>query len=338
MSLEVNSVGKYFAGVADTTATGPGALLTGAVSVLGDDGVSPYGEPVDFGTFVIGTKLSNNEVVLTTPIKPDSIRYANKVSPVVGVAPVYDITNLCSSCNQDYSIKLDITDASAFQAFGFQAYTKIYSDFTKCCDDATNPNSCVELVRTIRNDINADSDQLFVASARNPADNTELNDAALDAWDVATNGCPNLRLEVQSQPLTDFCGIPYNYTFPTGVTVVVSAVGFDCCVPGVETVTVTEVVYPEGAGPDVKYQEWFHSKNSIANSQYFITGEGVTLTEPLNADATATDYTVYTIAYSDVMRSGFLQYEDPQTISIAVNGANVAAFEVNLETVTGITF
>ena len=322
MSLEVNSVGKYFVSNVQPSATASTALASLAVGETGiylANGTAATTSSTAGSPFFIANKLPNGEVVSTDIIDPANIRYADNQAVVAGVAPVYKIANICTSCNKDYAIKFDITDASAFQAFGFQAYTKLYSDFTGCCDTDAG-DSCIEVVRNVRNAINADIDNLVVAIAANPASDAELDDEELNEWEVATDGCPVLILTVQAQAVADFCGIPYNYTFPTGVSMVVSTIGFDCCTPSVVTTTETEIVYPQGAGPDVKYQEWYHSKNSLADSQYHITGDGVVLSGPLNALSTGT-YSQVVIAYDAPIRSGFLNYQDPKTVTLAVSAA-----------------
>lgn len=339
MSIEVNSVGKYFVLTVDNAAaTGTETLDTLAVGQVGyyTENNTPALVANGVQKFYAATVLSDGTLVKTGIIDPTKLRYSSYTENTSAISPVYDIENICSSCSKDYAIKLDILDAAAFQGYGFQPYTKLYSGYTSCCGDETD--SCIQLIKDLRDGINADPEGLVVASARNPANDAELNDAALDAWDVDANGCPNLRLEVQAKAVNDFCNLPYNYSFPTNVSIKISTIGFDCCSPAVAVTMDTPLVYGSGLGIDVKYQEFYHLKNSLANTQYHVTEDGVVDSLPLNTDISV-NYDLSILAYDDPIRSGFLGYSDPQTLTIATSEPNSGSNnDVILSAITGITF
>lgn len=322
MSNQHNSIYRWLVGVGNTAATVNGTYpsTTGQFAVMSPTGgAAPTAEGTDF---MLVVKTANGDI-RTDTINKSMLRYANATCNVAAVSPVIDVRGICAVCDTSQAIKVRFRSANVWQLDGTD-YVKTYAFYNTCCT-AGEPD-CVALVRSIRDQINADEQNLFTASARNPDDNTELNDAALDTWDADADGCPNLRLTANGQSIASFCGIPYIYDYPTGVSFDVTLDGFNCCT-GSTVVQVTAPVYAEGAGADVRYNEWSNASNAQNGTVPVITESGVVFSRDLNA-ADATSYALITIAVNDATTNTFITYPDPKTYVLALpinqNTATVA--------------
>lgn len=273
--------------------------------------------------FILAVGLESG-FVRTDVINKKNLVYATASCPSAVTSPVVDLRNICALCSPNtdgQGIKVHFTAANVWLTDGPRAFIKSYDAGVECC---TAPN-CVELVRTLRNLINADTDALFTATARNPTTNAELNDAALDAWDSDANGCPDLRLTANGQSIADFCGIPYQYYYPSGVSFEITTYGFQCCSPKPTTVVVTAPVFGNGLGADVKFLEWSAAPTAQNGEPLPFYGHDVVVSRMLNA-VPASTYALITLAVNDPHTSGYLTYQDPKTYVIAIpTGASTTA-------------
>lgn len=335
MSNQHTSIYRYLVGVGNTAATVNGTYpsTTGQFAVMSPTGgAAPSTEGADF---IVLVKRANGDV-RTDVINKAKVRFANAVCNTASVSPVIDVRGICGICSADQGIKINFRYANTWLYDGNDLpQSFIYTN--QCCADSAD---CVALVRGLRDQINADQKNLFTASARNPNDNTELNDAALDTWDAEADGCPNLRLVANAQAVADFCGIPYLYEFPTGVSFDVTTYGFGCCSPVTSVVEVTAPVYAEGLGIDIKYLEWANAANSQNGTPYVITESGVVFGRDLNA-AAGTSYAQITIAVNEDATHTFTTYPEAKTYVFALpinqNTASVA-FIRRLDDLLGTTF
>jgi hypothetical protein len=336
MSNQQSSIYRYLVGVGNNAAllNGTFPTNTGQFAILSPTGGAA---PSTAGSeFIVAVKTATGSV-RTDVISRAKVKYVNAYCPTTAVSPVIDITYMCATCDAEAFIKVHFTSANVWQLNGTPK-VKTYALRTDCCTGQTA--SCIDLVRTIRDQINADKDKLFTASAIGVASGTTsvLNDAQLTAWNVATNGCPGIRLTANSTPVSDFCGIPYIYDFPTGVAIAANVRGFSCCTPATTITQITQPVYAEGAGADIKYLEWSNAANSLNGTPPVITDSGVVFSRDLNAVAT-TNYAQITIAVDDVVSGAFLTYQEPKTYVFAIpTGQNTAAdaFVKRLDVLLGV--
>ena len=336
MSNQHSSIYRYLVGVGNNAALFTGAIPTntGQFAIVSPTGgAAPTTAGSDFKVLV----KTATGIVTTDVINRSKLKYANAYCPTTPVAPVIDILYMCATCNTEAFLKVSFRSANVWQLNGTDKL-KTYALRTDCCTGQTA--SCIELVRSIRNQINADPDKLFTAQAIGRASGTTsvLDDAALTAWNVATNGCPGIRLTGVGQAIADFTGIPYIYDYPTGVSISATVRGFSCCSPATSVTQITQPVYAEGAGADIKYLEWSNAANSQNGTPPIITDSGVVFSRDLNAVAT-TNYAQITLALDDRTNGTFLTYQDPKTYVFAIpTGQSTAAdlFVKRLDTLLGV--
>lgn len=293
----------------------PSGLAAGQFGVFDKNGAAlttvALGETVKDEIFVaVGTGSGK---YLRSPgyIKAANIKAANFQCYQAGVAPVILVSDLCSSCSGEFAVKIHITAANAWQSYGFNQFVKTFTSSEACCSSTP---TCKAILKDIRDQINADSEGLFTALAVNPSGGATLNDAALDSWDYAVDGCPDLKITAVPPALADFCDIPNTYSFPTGLAVEVTTTGFSCCDPAVTITESVALVYPEGDGDDIKYAEYVDNGN--VNGPYRLTESGVASSFTANAVSAGT-YHQLSILYDDPIASEFLQYSDPKEALIA---------------------
>jgi len=322
MSNQHTSVYRWLVGVGNTAATVNGTYpsTTGQFAVMSPTGGAA--SSTEGADFMLLVKTATGDV-RTGVINKAMLRYANATCNVAAVSPVIDVRGICAVCDTAQSIKVRFRAANVWQLDGTD-YVKTYTFYNTCC--TADSADCVALVQSIRDQINTDEQGLFTAVATNPTDNTTLDNTALASWDADADGCPNLRLTAVGQSIASFCGIPYIYDYPTGVSFDVTLDGFNCC-SAATTVQVTSPVYAEGAGADVKYNEWSNAANAQNGTVPVITESGVVFSRDLNA-SDATSYALITIAVNDTVNNTFITYPDPKTYVLALpinqNTATVA--------------
>lgn len=268
--------------------------------------------------FYLGVGLNNGHHKSPGVIEAKNVRSVEFECYRAGVAPVYTFSNLCADCNSDYVIKFDVTVANGYVTHGMSPIYKTFVTRPSECCEGGGEVDCIAIIKDLRDQMNNDQDGLFAAIATNPANGAELDDAALDSWDVDANGCPNIQVTANAPALADFCNIPHKYSFPTGVSLVPSMQGFNCCSPAGVITETTSVVYPDGEGADVKYDEFDSAANAgLAFGPYRQTESGVPAQIEFNADA-AVNYVQLTIEYDDPHDSGFLKYSAPKSLILAM--------------------
>lgn len=338
---DITNVRKTLVGIGNTapaaSATLVGALTAGKFGVFGlqsaTDGTptgvttAAGGETYDGANGVfIAVGIDGVPGYRATPtIHAGNIRYAQVECYNAGVAKILDFKQLCAECSADYSLKINITNANAWTGYGYQPLVKTFAHNAFCCTGAEA--SCSEMVFNLVENINADPEGLFTAQAIDP-DTTAGADDLLDGsnvidsgdyatWDEEADGCPNLRLIANAQAIADFCGIPYKYSFPTGVFFDAYFSGTACCSPAVTKKEQQAIEYPQGEGADVKYQEWYDAGNAEAGP-IALSRTGVVFPASLNADD-ATNYYLVTIAYDNPTTEGLNNnLNNPQKVVLAV--------------------
>lgn len=324
MSKTIRNVHRLLATKGDSAPLGAGNgigdLAVGQIGVFdADTNLSIAAGGAGAGTnFYLAVAHDNTHVKSAGTINRSRVRNAHFECYQAGVSPVFDFTNLCAECNTDYVIKFDITTSNAYVGYGMQpVYKTFVARPSECCETGTEAD-CIAIIKFLRDQMNNDTDGIFTAIATNPSNNAELNDAALDSWDVSADGCPNLRVTLSAPALADFCNIPNTYSFPTGVSVQPSMQGFNCCSPAGVISEVTAVTYPQGAGPDIKFEEYDAAGNDgRAFSHYRQTESGVSADISFNASSSET-YVQLVIEYDEPQTNAFDTYDDPKSVKVAM--------------------
>lgn len=289
-------------------------LAVGQFGVFNKNGLSrSSGTAVAGEEYFIATKLADGTVVRSGILSTANTRNIVVQCAVANVQQVVDITNICADCSSDYAVRVDINHPAAWHTYGYQPYLKTFVARTACCN-ADGTASCTELVRDLRDEINADPEGLLTATARNPAGLAELNDAALDAWDEVADGCPVLRIAVNAISEPNFNSIPYKHIYPELATITVTTSGFSCCSPATAVANSTNPVVGQGDGSFVKYEE-YQFASSMGQGRYPQTQSGVVLDRQYNADVTTT-YSSVTFEYDDPAAGSFTTYDDPQILRL----------------------
>jgi len=290
--------------------------------------------------FFLAVGTATSHIKSAGTIKAANVRNAQFECYTAGQPPIFDFVNLCADCNKDYVIKFDITTANAYVGYGMQPLYKTFVAREDCCD-GSGAADCIDVIKDLRDQMNADNDGIFAAIATNPSNNAELNDAALDSWDVDANGCPNLRVTINAPALARFCNIPNTYSFPTGISVQPSMQGFNCCTPKGVITEVQGVLYPQGAGADIKFEEYDAAGNSgQAFSHYRQTESGVTAEIDYNSSQSET-YVQLVIEYDDPHTNAFNTYDAPKSAKVAMpsgDSATIAAFAGIVDAILGTAF
>lgn len=301
----------------------PENLATGQMGIF-----TPAGASIVTGgattEFFVGVKTSDG-FIRSGNILRGNVRSATVSCYSPAEAPVIDITNLCTQCSEDAVLRVQIYDSRGFVSHGFSPFMKSFTYSTDCCTTPGETIDCVGMVKSLRDQMNNDPEGLFIVTATDPSDNSELDDTALDAWDYEASGCPNLRITTNAVSIADFCGIPYTHVTTTGTNINVAFNTNGCCDPEVVIVTDTDISFDTGKGVDVKVAEWLAAGND-ALGPFRMAGD-VVFSPTLNADA-ATDYHLITIEYDEPMESGFIAYSDPKSLTIAIPEPGANAYTI----------
>lgn len=296
----------------------PTALATGQIGIFNENSVSRSTATAVAGEkFFLATKLPSGKIVRSRGlISTNNVRSVKVQCYTAPVQQVIDITGICAECDSDYSVKIDINHPVAWHTYGYSPFTKTFTTKTACCSgDGTG--DCTALVRELRDLINGDAEALFTATARNPNDSTELNDAALDTWDATADGCPNLRIAVNAFAEPNFNNVPYKHVYPELVTInKVTTQGFSCC----SATTVSEVTAPviaQGDGSMVRYEEYENGGIVDNPGPYRVTTDGVVLDTEFNGVASTT-YVALTIEYNDPVYYNFQTYTQPMMLTVYI--------------------
>lgn len=303
-----------------TAGNDPGDLASGQFGVF-----TPAGTSIVTGTtateFRVGVKTSDGVRFSKGFIKGTNVKSVALTCFVDAAEKVVDLTNICTQCGGEYAIRMDIYRSEANVSYGFAPFLQSFTYTSDCCTTPGEDVSCITMLQSLRDAINAGQGSMFTALVVDPEtldldDSGELDDEALADWDTDANGCPVLRIRGSIPDIEDFCNIPNKYAFPTGITFEVSLSGADCCSPAVTIETVQDLAYPNGAGVDIKYAEWMAAGND-KTGPYRQTETGIDISAALNA-STSVDYVQLDIEYVEPIESGFREYSDPKWLKIAV--------------------
>ena len=247
------------------------------------------------------------------------------------VPQVIHLDDIEVKCERDYIIKLGLIDAEAFINYGYRPVNKSFVVRTDCCnpcdEDECNEADCRAFAVSLKEAINADPEALFTVELFNPAsaglEDTALTDEeALALVDGEGNTvCPVVRITSNCGSIKDFCGIPFNQTFPRGTAFEVSFADWDCAIPSTETIQ--DLAYEEYAGYDAKTQEFW--AQGVEVGPYRITESGVQSAGPYKADVN-TNYNVINLNYDVEGHGGFEYYKNAVDTTIFFEcGVNTAS-------------
>ena len=163
-------------------------------------------------------------------------------------APVDMVTgNLLKviTCGDEIGVKIEIRNQEAYRLNGYNQVVKTYlvptSECTDC-DSSCEDLSCIAILTSLVDLINADPDSVVTATQVAP-------DAACDGGVTGAQG--KLILTVKAAVLKDWCTVNLGYFFPHQTEIIVTPL------EGFEATTIdTAMVYEDGAGYDVKQLEY----------------------------------------------------------------------------------
>lgn len=293
----------------------PDALDTGEVGVFNYNTGLSIASGTTATPFFIAVGYENGPRRSAGKILNANIRNVNVQCYTAPVEQVIEVANFCADCAKDYAIKFDISAPNAWHEYGMQPFMQSFTYTTACCTDGTA--SCYDLVKALRDAIEDDPKGILTVKLIAPTDTGNAAASAIneETYDPDVTGCPFMQITVNTPALLNFCGIPETYSFPSGVTAVASLQGFECCDTATTVTIIRDQVYAQGAGIDVKYDEWFAAGNAEVGPER-LTVSGVTTSTALNADSAGT-YAILSIDYDDPHEAAGTLHSEPKSLQLA---------------------
>lgn len=255
------------------------------------------------------------------PIIKSSVRSITLTPVSTGLDQIVNVSATNLTCNEDYLIKLLITNPANFTETGAKPLAHTYALNSGCCDtcEGCGEADCHEFWIDFKDLINADEAALVTAELLAPTA-VAIDDEAIDDTAVRALGdgvCPVLRLTINTGAIADFCGIPDVYGYPNVATAEVIALGaFQCS----STVTVMQdACAVRHLGTDVAEQQFKYEgfyQGSIVRRA--VGGERFQGASQVDVDKAAT-YVAITFEWDGVTESGFGVYQDPGATTIYVD-------------------
>lgn len=199
-------------------------------------------------------------------------------------AQVSEFEGYSVTCDNDYIVKLVVTDPEGFINYGYEPVYKSFVVRTSACEDCEDcgEGSCQQFALDLQTAINDDPEGLFTVNLYNITDSsraTPLNEAQV----LALETCPVVEITGNCGQIKDFCKIPENYTFPRGTKMEVTFPDWDTPVP--EVVVTQELSYEEVAAYDAKFKEY--NAHGFNGSYYRLTKSGVQFGPAYQTDLSA---------------------------------------------------
>lgn len=251
-----------------------------------------------------------------------------------------------AECETEYGIKLELRNQEIYRTQGYNQFTKAYSITTSCCGGCipTCPSGDAnEITKKLIEAINADGAGLITAQAvaRQPLTAAQTGTVAIATGDPVTlaeleaimafnAGEPDtstfvytdLEICTVTQKINTFCSVDLSYFYPRQTIAILTKIGdtyqgFNCT----GTIEVTqEAVFEEGAGYDVKQQEYM--AKGWSESPYRVsTLNGVADSKRYNADASES-YDQIALTYDQFSRNAWLEYLNNEATIIAIPGTD----------------
>lgn len=140
-------------------------------------------------SFYIAVGTGNGDFLTSNIITAADVEAYNTRCASAPQEGVYDlIVGGCTDCTEDYVLRFAITSPSDFYKMGYQPLYKTFVVGKDCCSNCTDCDNeaaiCSEVIKKLRDEINADRDGLFTAWAIDPNKATSLDAAVLSDADI----------------------------------------------------------------------------------------------------------------------------------------------------------
>jgi hypothetical protein len=176
---------------------------------------------------------------------------------------IVDITNFTNvECETTYSFKIEFRgNSQAYQMYGFNQFTKVFSVTTPCCGAGCDCPSgdCNKLAELFVNAVNADKDGIVFAEyldyTTTPGSPVVVPANDVDTWIAANAGlCLGVRLTDIPSKVYQYCQIPLRYYKMTQFLMIVSLIE-DLSCEAISTVFQVPS-FGEGQGKDIGWFEY----------------------------------------------------------------------------------
>jgi hypothetical protein len=257
------------------------------------------------------------------------------------VTKIVKITNLQAVPSTEYGFRIYFTSGELLQINGFQTPIKTYMvrtpDPSLCptCENCGGCN-CQILAKMLAEAINTDNEKLLTAAV---LDDTGAVVTDVDAWIADTANaekCLSLQLTANNEQIWRWCAIPMNYNWLREVDFKVAIVGGFQQTP-CTVATTQELVYEQGSGYDLKWQEYFaggwYGRPGVFR-QYAVNG-----LPQLGFYYTIDDtkkYNQYSFLYDLRSDSGWRHYDNNLETNVCIpntDTATIGAFEAAINAI-----
>lgn len=187
-----------------------------------------------------------------------SFRCYNPEQP--NIIDITDFTNI--ECETTYSFKVEFrANSQAYQMYGFNQFSKIFSVTTPCCGPGCDCPSgdCNKLAELLVNAVNADTDKIIFAQyldyTTTPGSPVVVPAVDVAAWIAANPGkCLGVRITDIPSKVYTYCNIPLRYYKNVQFLMIVSLIDNLSCEA---TSTIFQIPsFGEGQGKDIGWLEY----------------------------------------------------------------------------------
>lgn len=267
-------------------------------------------------------------------------------------------------CEKDFMIKIELSNGEIYRTQGFNAFSKIFSVTTSCCDECYTCYSgdTNEVTSLMVSAINADDDGIFTAKAIIKQDVliadvaaggvlsqdytagdeiTDFNDLlVLAQFNKTVNAVADkyfsyITVEASSLSLAKFLGINLNYFLTRQTDIKVTQTkGFSC---DKDITVIQELAYEMGSGYDL-YQQEYHAQGHQEVGPYRVSPiVGLAKNDIVSLVDDTEKYDVVHLSYANSYFSESREY-DPmgQRTTVAFPVADTTARNTFISTLDGI--
>ena len=233
MSSIMGSVEQVLVATGDQAVLGAGAALNtlakGQLGVFDAKTNLSVDDSATSRSFYIAVGTGNGDFLTSNIITAADVEAYNTRCASAPQEGVYDlIVGGCTDCTEDYVLRFAITSPSDFYKMGYQPLYKTFVVGKDCCSNCTDCDNeaaiCSEVIKKLRDEINADRDGLFTAWAIDPNKATSLDAAVLSDADI--DNLVNAQAAQGWITVTDWNGLDGGKTVTVGATTLTEASEF----------------------------------------------------------------------------------------------------------------
>ena len=210
------------------------------------------------GTTLNNVATSAGQNIPRNDVDDYSFRCYNPEQP--NIVDIIDFTNV--ECETTYSFKVEFRgNSQAYQMYGFNQFTKVFSVTTPCCGAGCDCPSgdCNKLAELFVNAVNADTDQIILANyldyTTTPGSPVVVPANDVDTWIAAHPGeCLGVRLTDIPSKVYTYCQIPLRYYKMTQFLMIVSLIDNLSCEATSNIFQIPS--FGEGQGKDIGWLEY----------------------------------------------------------------------------------